>query len=199
MAFINQSRLIQTGNDGGSIERSDFEWFMHYATSSNIGERELAVRNVAKTMHTLDPGNDQCRMERFIGMVESIFEKDDDVRVKVNALIFASFLPDLFWFLTDSQLRCILLEQLPTIYSEFSNSGVLGNRIQEVFSSVIVDSLIHFSDQEGAGLARGEVIRDGGRGKKVKFESAPSSWSLTWTVISKGDRIEEGASSNCPL
>uniref|UniRef100_A0A0M3HNB1 Glutaminase n=1 Tax=Ascaris lumbricoides TaxID=6252 RepID=A0A0M3HNB1_ASCLU len=77
--------------DGGPHERSDFECFMYYATSPSIGDtnkifvcvclsavfREVAVRSVAKTMHTLDPDSDRRRLERLMRAVESIFERDD--------------------------------------------------------------------------------------------------------------------------
>uniref|UniRef100_F1KU07 Serine/threonine-protein phosphatase 4 regulatory subunit 1 n=2 Tax=Ascaris suum TaxID=6253 RepID=F1KU07_ASCSU len=147
MAFINQDRLVHTAShsdaqfdgdvemeedgacefdeaDGGPHERSDFECFMYYATSPSIGDTEVAVRSVAKTMHTLDPDSDRRRLERLMRAVESIFERDDD-----------------------SQIRCIMLEQIPAIYLDFSNSDAVSARIHEVFSCVIVDCIVHFSDQ----------------------------------------------------
>ncbi|VDK44804.1 unnamed protein product [Anisakis simplex] len=143
MAFINQGRLLQSGtrsdgpymrnfkvdgsrtdSDAMAVQSSHFERFMHFATSSNIEDRQLAVKSVAETMRTLDIDADQYRLERFGGMVESIFETDED-----------------------SQLRCILLEQMPAIYSEFANAGLMGSRTQEVFLKIIIESLVHFSDQ----------------------------------------------------
>uniref|UniRef100_A0A915ACP5 Serine/threonine-protein phosphatase 4 regulatory subunit 1 n=1 Tax=Parascaris univalens TaxID=6257 RepID=A0A915ACP5_PARUN len=147
MAFINQDHLMQTpshsdaqfdgdvemdddgacefdGADGSPHERSDFECFMYYATSPSIGDTEVAVRSVAKTMHTLDPDSDRRSLERLMRAIESIFERDDD-----------------------SQIRCIILEQIPTIYLDFSNSDAVSARIHEVFSCVIVDCIVHFSDQ----------------------------------------------------
>lgn len=43
--------------------------------------REVAVRSVAKTMHTLDPDSDRRRLERLMRAVESIFERDDGMSV----------------------------------------------------------------------------------------------------------------------